>query len=278
VTDSFFQTNRARWNELTAIHARSAFYDVDGFRAGKCALRPLEVDELGDVAGTSLLHLQCHFGLDTLSWARRGARVTGVDFAERAIDRARALASETGLAADFVCANVYDLPHVLHDTFDVVFTSYGVLSHLPDLMRWGQVIAHFLKPGGVFYLVEIHPFALALDDRGDRDSLRVGYDYFHTEEPLRWESTSTYADRTATVHNTVSYEWAYSLGDVINAVVGAGLRLDFLHEFPFCCCDLLPMLERGADGWYRLPRGMPSVPLLFSLKAQRQPAPDSGLR
>jgi 2-polyprenyl-3-methyl-5-hydroxy-6-metoxy-1,4-benzoquinol methylase len=267
VTDSFFQTNRARWNELVAIHERSAFYDVDGFRAGKCSLRPLEVDELGDVAGKSLLHLQCHFGLDSLSWARRGARVTGVDFSERAIERARALAAETGLDADFVCANVYDLPAVLPGSFDVVFTSYGVLAHLPDLPRWGQVIAHFLKPGGVFYLAEIHPFALALDDRKACSDLRIGYDYFHTAEPIRWEAPGTYADRDAIVHNSVAYEWAHSLGDVINAVAGTGLRIDFLHEFPFCCFALLPRMERGGDGWYYLPEGMPSVPLLFSLRA-----------
>jgi SAM-dependent methyltransferase len=267
MNEPYFRANRDRWNELAGIHARSAFYDVDGFRAGKSALRPLEVAEVGDVAGKALLHLQCHFGLDTLSWARLGARVVGADFSDRAIELARSLAGELSIPAEFVCANVYDLPGVLSGRFDVVFASYGVLCWLPDLPRWAAVVAHFLKPGGTFYLADIHPFAMVFDDRVPGPELRVGYPYFHSPEPLRSETPGTYADRTAEVKHRTSYEWARGLGDVVNAVIGAGLRVEFLHEFPYCICGILPGMAQGADGWWRLPAASGEVPLLFSLKA-----------
>lgn len=262
-----FDVNRARWDELVDIHARSEFYDLAGFKSGKCSLRPLEVAELGDVSGKSLLHLQCHFGMDTLSWARRGARVTGVDFSERAVERARDLAREVGHDARFVCANVYDLPEVLAETFDIVFTSYGVLCLLPDLPRWGRVAAHFVRPGGIFYLAEIHPVAFTLDDRAGSTEPRAVYPYFHAPEPYRWETVGSYADRNARVRNTVNYQWTHSLADVVNALLAAGLRLEFLHEFPYCSAPLTPYLTRSADGWYRLPGGADVLPLLFSLKA-----------
>jgi SAM-dependent methyltransferase len=266
---SFLKANRDRWNELTAIHAPSAFYDVTAFRAGRCTLRPIEVEELGDVAGKSLLHLQCHFGLDTLSWARRGAQVTGVDFSEEAIALARSLGRELDIPAEFVCSDVYDLPKALTGAFDVVFTSYGVLCWLPDLHRWAAVAAHFLKPGGVLHLAEIHPFAMVLDDRTSGPELRVAYSYFHRPEPLRYEAQGTYADRSARVAHTTSFEWIHSLGDVVGAVIGAGLRVEFLHEFPYGICGILPCMNQGPDGWWRLPEGDGTVPLLFSLKATK---------
>jgi len=145
----FERADQSNWNRLAPLHARSVFYDVAGFKAGRCTLMPTEREELGDVAGKSLLHLQCHFGMDTLSWARLGARVTGVDYAENAIELARELSRETGLKAAFVCASIYDLPERMSGQFDIVFTSYGVLCWLPDLPAWGQVIAHFLRPGGI---------------------------------------------------------------------------------------------------------------------------------
>jgi SAM-dependent methyltransferase len=259
--------NRARWDELVGIHARSAFYDVAGFKAGECSLRPLEVEELGDVSGKSLLHLQCHFGLDTLSWARRGAAVTGVDYSTEAIALARSLAQELNIPATFVCSDVLELPSALQGSFDVVFTSYGAICWLPDLRRWADVVRHFLKPGGTFYMAEVHPVALIFDDRPGVTDLRIGFPYFFTREPIRYENQGTYADRAAQVQNTTNYYWQHSLGDVVTAVASAGLRIEFLHEFPFCVCDLLPGMEEGADGWWRLKSGGESVPLLFSLKA-----------
>jgi 2-polyprenyl-3-methyl-5-hydroxy-6-metoxy-1,4-benzoquinol methylase len=148
--DDYLAANKALWNEWTAIHETSSFYNLEGFKAGGSRLRDYEVDEVGDVTGKSLLHLQCHFGIDTLSWARLGARVTGADFSERAIELARSLAAELGLDATFVRSDLYDLSSVLDGQFDVVYTSRGVLGWLPDLERWAEVVAHFLRPGGVF--------------------------------------------------------------------------------------------------------------------------------
>jgi SAM-dependent methyltransferase len=261
--------NRSRWNEVTPIHAASAFYDVAGFRAGKSSLRSIEVEELGDVARKSLLHLQCHFGLDTLSWARLGANVTGMDFAEDAIALARSLGSELGLDARFICCDLYDLPQRLEGAFDIVFTSYGVLAWLCDLRRWAEIVAHFLNPGGTFYIVEFHPFADVFEDAAGTNKLKLAFPYFPTGEPLAFENTSTYADRTATLSQTCEYQWVHSLGKIVTALTSAGLRVEFLHEFPYCAYSKFPFLHRDADGWWRLPENDGQIPLMFSLKATK---------
>jgi len=261
----FEQVDQSNWNRLAPLHAQSAFYDVEGFKAGRISLLPIEQEELGDVTGKSLLHLQCHFGMDTLSWARLGAQVTGVDYAETAIGLARELGRETGLDARFICASIYDLPERLSGTFDIVLTSYGVLCWLPDLTRWGQVIAHFLKPGGVFYIVEGHPFASTFYNEKDATGLQVAYPYFQQAAPEAYPCDGSYAT-DADLHYT-AYEWPHGLSEIVNAVVGAGLRLEFLHEFPYAAYQCLPFMVQGADGWWRLPEHQESVPLIFSLKA-----------
>ena len=171
------RANRELWNAWTEIHEGSTFYDVEGFLAGRQTLLPIELEELGpDVReGTTLLHLQCHFGLDTLSWARRGARVTGVDFSDKAIALADRLAREVGLdeACRFVQSDLYDLPAHLDERFDVVFTSWGVLMWLPDLTAWGRLIARYLRPGGIFYIVDFHPFVLDPRRRARRPHRRL---------------------------------------------------------------------------------------------------------
>jgi SAM-dependent methyltransferase len=265
--NEYLETNRKRWDELAPLHAQSGFYDVQGLRDGGLTLMPLEQEELGDVAGRSLLHLQCHFGLDTLSWARLGAQVTGVDFSEQAITLARSLSAELGIAADFVHSDVYDLPSVLNGRFDIVYTSYGVLCWLPDLPRWARVIAHFLRPGGTFYIAEIHPFAYVFHDEEDAEDLKVFYPYFHSAEPLRFQEQGSYAAPGADVLHTVTYEWQHSLGDVVNSLISAGLRIEFLHEFSYACFKMFPFLEQDADGWWRLDQEYGSIPMTFSLKA-----------
>lgn len=260
--------NRARWDEVTPIHARSAFYDVAGFKAGRSTLHALERAELGDVAGKRLLHAQCHFGLDTLSWARLGAQVTGVDFSPAALALARDLATETGLAARFIEANVYALPDELAGQFDIVFTSHGVLCWLPDLPRWAAALARCLAPGGVFYLMENHPLLNIFANERDVTGFTVAHSYFHQTEPVRWEPDGSYADPTVPV-TCPAYEWTHSLSDVVNAVLGAGLRLEFLHEFPVSAWACLPFMTQDADGWWRLRPNDPALPLLFSLRASK---------
>jgi SAM-dependent methyltransferase len=265
----FIDTNRAVWDEMTALHQDTAYYDVAGFLAGRCTLRSVEVEELGDVAGKSLLHLQCHFGLDTLSWARRGARVTGADFSPTAVARAREFASQCGLDARFVCSTVEDLPAALTESFDIVFTSYGVLCWLADLRRWAEVAAHFLRPGGTFYLAELHPFADVFDDNPEGAELKVAYPYFHSPAPIVCPTGSSYADRSKKLSRPVSYQWSHSLGDVVSALCSAGLRIDFLHEFPLSTYAKLPGLEDAGGGYWRMKDPAISVPLLFSLRATR---------
>ena len=201
----YLRVNQEIWDSWTPFHVGSEFYDVEGFKVGRETLGPIEIAALGDVEGKSLLHLQCHFGMDTISWARRGATVTGIDFSQRAIAAARALAGDIGVDATFIRSNLYELPHNLTEQFDIVFTSRGVLGWLPDIEEWAQVIAHFLKPGGIFYIVEVHPFALVFDERRDDKELRLRYHYFHRDAPLAFQEQGTYAVPDAPVEGTAYY-------------------------------------------------------------------------
>ena len=259
----YFDTNRKLWNDLVSINKNSRMYDLDGFKKGKSSLNFIELEELGDVAGKSLLHLQCHFGMDTLSWARLGARVTGIDFSEEAIQLARSLSKELDIPGRFIQSNIYDSREVLSEEFDIVCTSYGVLCWLPDLMEWGRIISHFLKDDGIFYMVEFHPVRSMFDDQG-----KMKEPYFHSDKPIRYEGTGTYADPSAPFHH-VTYEWLHSLGDVVNALVEAGLRIEFLHEFPFSMYDDCPWLEQRDDGlWYHKNKEI-KAPMTFSIKAHK---------
>ncbi|BFT72798.1 class I SAM-dependent methyltransferase [Paenibacillus sp. P36] len=262
----YTERNREHWNTRTAVNA--ARYDIAGFKAGKITLTPIERAELGDVSSKTLLHLQCHFGLDTLSWARLGAQVTGVDFSEDAIALAERLTKETGLDARFLCSDIYKLPEVLEDKFDIVFTSGGVLFWLSDLDRWAKIIAHFLKPGGILYLQEEHPFLNVFDDAADVTELLTRYPYFHTEEPLRIEGIVPHSDPAANQQG-VEYVWSYSFSNIVNALIAADLRLDYLHEFPYGNNQRFPFMAQGEDGWWRWKNAANHIPLTFSLQATK---------
>jgi SAM-dependent methyltransferase len=266
--DEYFEVNRAHWNELVERNTHGChLYDLDSFRRGESSLGGIELRELGDVAGRSLLHLQCHFGMDTLSWARQGAEVVGLDFSETAIAYASRLRDELGIAAEFICANVYDAPQLLRRQFDIVFTSYGVLCWLPDLAGWGQVIAQCLRPGGTFYIVEGHPFVNTLADNADATGLRIVSPYFRAPEPVFYDGPGYYGDRDAQLEHAATYEWEHSLGDILNALLQAGLRIEFLHEHPYAAWPRLTGMQRHPDNYWYLPGGETSVPFLFSLKA-----------
>lgn len=261
--------NRVRWDELVPIHARSSSYGVDRLKAGGITLNDLELGELGDVAGKSLLHLQCHFGLDTLSWARLGATATGIDYSIEGIKLARSLAEETGIDARFLHSNIYDLPDVLDETFDIVFTSYGVLIWLPDITDWARIVARYLKPGGTFYIAEGHPFIWVFESTEDKSGIEITYPYFSGDEPLVLDEPGTYADEDADVQNTVTHEWNHPIGEIVTALIDAGLQIQFLHEHQTIPWKPFAMVEEAGGGNYKLPDGFPSLPLLFSLKATR---------
>jgi SAM-dependent methyltransferase len=260
--DERLEYNKKMWNALTGPHVNSAFYDVAGFKAGKDWLKLLEIEEVGDVRGKSLLHLQCHFGMDTLSWARRGAKATGVDFSDKAIETARHLSKETGIQAEFICTDIYALPELLDEKFDIVFTSYGVLGWLPDLNKWGEIVAHFLKPNGFFYIAEFHPLFWVFGEKPDPD-LRVYDSYFH--HAIRYDDGADYA--TDFTHKMTSYEWQYTIGDVITALGKEGLHIEYLHELPICCFQARKDMKQDKDGWWRLEGD--KIPLTFSIKARK---------
>jgi SAM-dependent methyltransferase len=258
------ELNQANWDDRVPVHLASEFYDLDGFRAGASSLRPFESAEIGDVTGRRLVHLQCHVGLDTLSWARNGALVTGLDFSEPAIEAARSLAADLAIDASFVAADVYDAVAALGGRrFDVVYTGTGALVWLPDIARWAGVVAALLEPGGFLYLVEGHPFAQILDDAQGSMIIR---DYFD-DQPQVEDYPYSYTDGPALKH-TCSVQFQHQLGQVVTALAGAGLRIDFLTEHDFDAFQRFQALERHG-GQYRFSAGHPRVPMMFSLRATR---------
>ena len=262
---AWLQTNREWWDERVPLHVDSTLYDVDGFLAGESKLHAFEVAELGDVDGRSLVHPQCHFGLDTLSWARRGARVTGLDFSGPAVEAARALAARADIAAEFVQADVYDAVSALGGRrFDVVYTGRGALNWLPDIDRWAAVMAGLTAPGGRFYLTETHPVANVFAD----DALAVTYPYFKPDGFVWDDDGGSYAATDAATTHNRTIEWSHPIGAVVTALAAAGLRIELLHEHDRTFAPAWPFLERDAgDRLYRLPEGTPSLPLMYSLLA-----------
>jgi SAM-dependent methyltransferase len=271
--DRYREANRGLWDAWTRINLGSRMYDVEAFAAGRGRdLDPIARAGPGDVRGKSLLHLQCHFGMDTIRWARHGATVTGVDFSPEAIAAARALAARMGVPATFVECDLYDLPAALDRRFDVVFTSHGVLGWLPDLEGWARLIARYLVPGGTFFIVEAHPVLMCFDDRAAEPPLRLLYPYFHGSEPIREEHAGCYSDPAAPM-TSVEHVWLHPLSEILGALLRAGLRIEAFEEYPFVSWRFFPWMEQGADGWWRLPadrrlpQGPGSLPLMFSLKA-----------
>jgi SAM-dependent methyltransferase len=254
--------NRELWDGWTDIHLASDFYDLPAFRAGASTLNSIELDAVGDVTGKSLLHLQCHFGLDTLSWARLGARTTGVDFSPRAIATARSLAQELKISAEFVCADVCELPAEWKDRYDIVFTSYGVLPWLPDLERWARGIARVLRPGGSFHLMEFHPLTAMLDDDGHT----MRHPYFPSPKPSQYDVKGSYADPGA-VFSHASFEWSHSLAEVQMALIDAGLTIREFREYPYSPYGCYPYLEEQAQGRWRIRNSTVELPLIFSIHA-----------
>lgn len=260
-------SNRQGWNQRAPASLRSTYFDVDSFKSGRNTLHEIEREALGDVRDCSLLELQCSIGLDALSLAREGARVTAVDYAQNAIDIARDLADELGLDARFICSDIYDLPRVLDERFDVVFTSSGVLGCLPDLAGWGRVVAHFLKPGGTVHVVEIHPI-VHLFEQVD-GALKLARSLFQSG-PYSWRVAAAYArqcneEQAVTPH--VQYTWPWRVADLVTVLIEAGLRIERLREVPVDIRQRFPIMVSDGDGW-RLP-GDP-LPLAVVCAARKE--------
>lgn len=272
--DEHRQANLDNWNDRVPIHVDG--YEVAEYVTNRDKLsRIVKFDRryLGEVSGRTLLHLQCHIGTDTISWAKLGATVTGVDFSAPALDVARDLASRLELDATFVEAELYDAPNVLSGTFDIVYTGVGAINWLPDIKGWAEVVAGYVKQGGVFYTREGHPMFYTLDqERGD-DLLVVTEPYFERAEPNRWEEPGTYLGE-GTVEHQVTYEWNHGLGEVINALIGAGLVIDMVEEHRFLDWLAVPSMIETDEGFV-LPDGQRDlVPLMYSIMASKPPAAD----
>jgi SAM-dependent methyltransferase len=257
------RANRAMWDERVDLHVESDLYNVPGFLAGQCRLRDFEPGELGSVEGRTLLHLQCHFGLDTLSWARRGAIVTGIDFSEPAIEAARKIARRADIPATFEVCDVYETAATLDRTFDIVYTGLGALCWIPDLDAWAREIVRLLVPGGTFYMSEFHPFT----DVFGEDDLVVTESYFDDGRPFRDETSGTYSDRSAKTSNNLSYSWTHPLSRVITALLKVGLTLDSFAEHEYTVFPRFSALSAtpGTD-IFRFPNDHPRLPMMYSIR------------
>jgi len=256
---NYKEINRASWNRVTDVHLNAVFYDLNGFIKGKSSLNDIELGLLGDVKGKSILHLQCHFGQDTLSLGRLGAHVTGVDLSDKAIQRARELAEKTNIEAEFICCDIYDLPKRLNKQFDMVFTSYGVIGWLPDLNKWGAVISKFLKPMGTFVFVEFHPVLWMFDKNFDK----IGYNYFNAGAIVETE-TGTYADREADF--TQEYVmWNHGLGEVISGLRDNKIEIASLNEYDYSPYNCFNHTVEFEPKKYRIKHLGNKIPMVYSI-------------
>lgn len=261
IPEDYIRHNKDTWDKRTAVHVTSEFYNVEGFLQGDSSLNETELSLLGDIKGKSILHLQCHFGMDSLSMARMGAKVTGMDLSGSAIAKAQELNATLGLDAQFICCDVYDLPQHLDQQFDIIFTSYGVIGWLPDLQRWGKIIHTFLKPGGRFILAEFHPVVWMFDN----EFTRIQYSYFNTEAIVE-DSTGTYTDRSAAIaYKEIS--WNHSLDEVFGGLLQNGLTLTGFREYDFSHYNCFAHMQQTGERRYIIEPLGHKAPLMYSLTA-----------
>lgn len=260
---NYIEINRNSWNNRTVVHMKSDFYNLDGFLKGQTSLNGIELGLLGNIQGKSVLHLQCHFGQDTISLSRLGAKVTGVDLSDKAIEKAEQIAKKTDSNANFICCNIYDLPNYLDKQFDIVFTSYGTIGWLPDLNRWAKIISNFLIPNGQFVFVEFHPVVWMFDDNFEK----VEYSYFNSGAMVETEN-GTYADKAANITQE-SITWNHGLGEVINSLIQNGLEINSLDEFdysPYNCFNKTVEIDQQK---YRIEHLDHKIPMVYSIVATK---------
>ncbi|WP_047544682.1 class I SAM-dependent methyltransferase [Psychroserpens sp. Hel_I_66] len=261
--DEHFEVNRQTWNEKVKVHAKSEMYDLEAFKKGKSSLMSYELNALGDVKHKSLLHLQCHFGQDTLSWSRLGAKCVGVDLSDEGVALASSLNDALELDAKFVCCNVLDTSKHIDDTFDIVFTSYGVIGWLPDLKPWGKMIAERLKIGGTFYMVEFHPIVWMFDYLEGKPIMKYGY---MQDEAIYEEYEGTYANQDSKMISK-EYGWNHGMSEIINSLIEAGLQIEYLNEYDESPYNVLPDLVETKSGNYVTKDKL--YPLIFEIKATK---------
>lgn len=256
---NYKEINKNSWNKRTDAHITSDFYDNNSFVEGRNSLNSIELGLLGDVKGKKVLHLQCHFGQDTISMGRMGAEVTGVDLSDRSIDTAKQLASTTKINAHFICCDIYDLPNHLDEQFDLVYTSYGTIGWLPDIDKWATIVSKYLKPGGKFVFVEFHPVVWMFDD----DFKEIKYNYFN-DDPIVESLEGTYADKDAPiVQDYVS--WNHSLGEVMSSLLKKNLEVTSFKEYDYSPYNCFNHTTEIGPGKFRIVHLDNKIPMLYSI-------------
>lgn len=260
---NYEQINKELWNDRTTHHVQSEFYDMENFLEGKSPLNSIELNLLGDVSGKTMLHLQCHFGMDTLAFARLGANVTGIDISDNAISEAKKLAEKTNLEGEFVCCSVYDVPQHISKQFDIVFTSYGTIGWLPDMNRWAGVVSKMLKPGGIFVFAEFHPAVWMFDN----DFEKVAYSYFNREDIVE-ELEGTYADRNAPMKKK-SISWNHDIAEVLQALLNNGLTLERFEEFDYSPYNCFNKTVPAGEGKFYIAGMEQKLPMVYALRMRK---------
>jgi SAM-dependent methyltransferase len=258
---NYIEINKEGWNKRVDAHLNAAFYDVEGFLKGKTSLKEIELNLLGDIKGKTILHLQCHFGQDTISLSRMGGITTGVDLSDKAIKSANELAERTKTTAAFICCNIYDLPQHLNKQFDIVFTTYGTIGWLPDLNKWAAIVSQFLKPGGKFIFVEFHPVVWMFDNQFEK----IGYNYFKSDAIVETE-TGTYADKNAPI-KTEFISWNHGLGEVISNLLSNGLEITRFNEYDYSPYNCFNKTIEFEPGKFRIKHLENKIPMVYSITA-----------
>lgn len=260
----YISNNKQIWNDKTDVHIASEFYDMANFLNGKSTLNTIELDLLGDVKGKRILHLQCHFGQDTITLSRMGAQVTGVDLSDKAIARAIEFAAHLNLDTTFVCCDIYEAPEYIDDKFDIVFTSYGTIGWLPDLEKWARVIAHFLKPEGKLIMADFHPVVWMFDN----DFEAISYSYFNIE-PIIEEEVGTYADKDAALAaKTIS--WNHPISEILNALITNGLEINCFNEYDYSPYNCFNETEEYEPKKFRIKTFGNKIPMVYALQASKK--------
>jgi 2-polyprenyl-3-methyl-5-hydroxy-6-metoxy-1,4-benzoquinol methylase len=262
--NNYIEINRQSWNNRTETHLQSEFYDLDNFLKGNTSLNTIELNLLGDVKGKNILHLQCHFGQDSISLSRLGANVTGVDLSDKAIETAKEIANKTNSTTQFICCDIYDLPNYLNEKFDIVFTSYGTIGWLPDLDKWANIVSTFLQPNAQFVFVEFHPVVWMFDDNFDK----ISYRYFNSGAILETES-GTYADRNADIQQSYVM-WNHGISEVLNSLINNGLEIKSLDEFDYSPYNCFNNTVEFEPKKYRIKHLDNKIPMLYSITAMKK--------
>ena len=261
---NYININKQTWNNKTDVHIDSEFYDMKGFLDGKSTLNSIELELLEDISGKNILHLQCHFGQDTMTFSRMGAKATGIDLSDKAIERAREFATKLNLDTTFVCCDIYDTPKYIDEKFDIVFTSYGTIGWFPDLDKWAKVVSHFLKPDGKFIMADFHPVVWMYDN----DFKEVFYNYFNVE-PIIEEETGTYAEKDAEL-SAKTIGWNHPISEILNSLINNGLEINCFNEYDYSPYNCFNETEEFEPNKFRIKRFGNKIPMVYSIKGTKK--------